>query len=262
MAIQVSVSGPDEDGRREIAIHSRPDGEEEEWAQNAERHPLRGTAHRPPSRSMPGPPRAPSRSRSTTSMTVLAEHGPRVRPRLPGPDRRLERGRAASTPRSPCPRSRAEEAHRFGIHPALLDAALHGVRLAAIEAQGQGPSLPSSWRGVSLHGGRGQGAAGEDRPQPRARASRSSSQTRPAPRSPRSRSCAPPARPRAAAERRQSAGGPARPRLDRGPPCRAGRSAPRGRALALRDRGRCPDPPRPPAKPPKRPGGDPAMARR
>src|SRR5258707_2877827 len=36
IAIQVSVSGPDVDGRREIAIHSRPDEEEAgEWTRNA-----------------------------------------------------------------------------------------------------------------------------------------------------------------------------------------------------------------------------------
>ena len=37
----------------------------------------------------------------------------------------------------------------FGVHPALLDAALHALALAGLD--GAGPvSLPFSWRGVSL----------------------------------------------------------------------------------------------------------------
>src|SRR4051794_9878159 len=35
LALQLFVSGPDEEGRREIAIHSRPEGEEGEWVKNA-----------------------------------------------------------------------------------------------------------------------------------------------------------------------------------------------------------------------------------
>ncbi|WP_435856683.1 SDR family NAD(P)-dependent oxidoreductase, partial [Streptomyces mutomycini] len=37
----------------------------------------------------------------------------------------------------------------FGIHPALLDAALHGLGL--VGGQGDGPRLPFAWSGVSLH---------------------------------------------------------------------------------------------------------------
>ncbi|MFJ9822640.1 SDR family NAD(P)-dependent oxidoreductase, partial [Streptomyces sp. NPDC101151] len=42
-----------------------------------------------------------------------------------------------------------EEAARFGVHPALLDAALHGVRLGDFFSDEQ-PRLPFAWRGVSL----------------------------------------------------------------------------------------------------------------
>ncbi|MET9836133.1 SDR family NAD(P)-dependent oxidoreductase, partial [Streptomyces sp. NPDC006385] len=43
-----------------------------------------------------------------------------------------------------------DEAARFGLHPALLDAALHGVRLGGFFADAQA-RLPFEWRGVSLH---------------------------------------------------------------------------------------------------------------
>ncbi|MFT3864030.1 MAG: type I polyketide synthase [Solirubrobacterales bacterium] len=43
-----------------------------------------------------------------------------------------------------------EEAGAFGIHPALLDSALHGALLAA-ETEHPGPALPFAWRGVRVH---------------------------------------------------------------------------------------------------------------
>ncbi|MFI2791118.1 type I polyketide synthase, partial [Kitasatospora sp. NPDC018614] len=43
-----------------------------------------------------------------------------------------------------------EEAARFGLHPALLDAALHGVRLGEFFSDGRA-RLPFEWRGVCLH---------------------------------------------------------------------------------------------------------------
>ena len=63
---------------------------------------------RPPRRAArpPGRPRAPSRSTSTTSTSALAERGLRLRPRLPGPARRLAARRRASSPRSRSPTSR------------------------------------------------------------------------------------------------------------------------------------------------------------
>ncbi|MFI6096917.1 type I polyketide synthase [Lentzea sp. NPDC051213] len=43
-----------------------------------------------------------------------------------------------------------EEAARFGLHPALLDAALHALIAAAPDDAGE-VALPFEWRGVSLH---------------------------------------------------------------------------------------------------------------
>ena len=94
VAIQVSVSGADEDGRREIAIHSRPDAEDAEWVRER-RGALSDAAHAPhPSPWTPGRPREPSRSRSSTSMTVLAEAGLEYGPAFQGLTRRLARRRA------------------------------------------------------------------------------------------------------------------------------------------------------------------------
>ena len=45
------------------------------------------------------------------------------------------------------------DAERFGLHPALLDAALHTVKLGEFvsDVQPGTPSLPFSWSGVVLH---------------------------------------------------------------------------------------------------------------
>ncbi|MFD6393243.1 SDR family NAD(P)-dependent oxidoreductase, partial [Nocardia sp. NPDC060259] len=43
------------------------------------------------------------------------------------------------------------DADRFGVHPALLDAALHAVAFGSFTTSGGGPLLPFSWSGVTLH---------------------------------------------------------------------------------------------------------------
>ncbi|MFD7505217.1 type I polyketide synthase, partial [Streptomyces sp. NPDC059850] len=43
------------------------------------------------------------------------------------------------------------EAGSYGLHPALLDSALHAVGLGGLIEDGQGARLPFSWSGVSLH---------------------------------------------------------------------------------------------------------------
>ncbi|MFG2994798.1 type I polyketide synthase [Streptomyces sp. NPDC048257] len=51
------------------------------------------------------------------------------------------------------PEGAEDEARRFGLHPALLDAALHAIGLGGLGADdGQG-RLPFAWTGVSLHAG-------------------------------------------------------------------------------------------------------------
>ena len=113
VAIQVSVSGPDEDGRREIAIHSSPEGEEEEWALNAS-----GVLSERP---LPTPEHLASEpaqgDRHPTEVSLLEEQ--------------------------------ADEAHRFAVHPALLEMALREAGLT--KQDGAGSELIASWQGVALH---------------------------------------------------------------------------------------------------------------
>ncbi|WP_432049245.1 polyketide synthase dehydratase domain-containing protein, partial [Streptomyces asiaticus] len=48
------------------------------------------------------------------------------------------------------PEGARSEAGAFGLHPALLDSALHAVGLGGL-VEGEGARLPFSWSGVSLH---------------------------------------------------------------------------------------------------------------
>ncbi|MFF2195171.1 SDR family NAD(P)-dependent oxidoreductase, partial [Streptomyces sp. NPDC058157] len=49
------------------------------------------------------------------------------------------------------PEDAAEEAGRFGLHPALLDAALHALRFGGLREGSVRGHLPFAWSGVSLH---------------------------------------------------------------------------------------------------------------
>ncbi|WP_431044272.1 type I polyketide synthase [Streptomyces sp. P1-3] len=49
------------------------------------------------------------------------------------------------------PQDAEEEAGRFGLHPALLDAALHAIGLGGLGTSDDAGRLPFAWSGVSLH---------------------------------------------------------------------------------------------------------------
>ena len=154
VAIQVSVSGPGEDGRREIAIHSRQEsgGEDDlsgahEWT----RHATGALSEHSPAVPEPleaWPPEGAEPIEVGYLYDLLAEHGLQYGPAFQGLSAAWREGERIHAEVS-LPEEQAEAAAAFGIHPALLDAALHGVALSAPE--GTTVKLPFSWSGVSLH---------------------------------------------------------------------------------------------------------------
>ena len=145
VAIQVSVSAPDERGGREIAIHSRPEAEEAEWTQHA------GGVLSEASQPEPGPletwpPEAAEPLEVSELYERLAEAGLEYGPAFQGLRAAWREGEdlfvEVALPEGP-----AAQAGRYALHPALLDAALHGIALS--RAGGEG-GLPFSWSGVSL----------------------------------------------------------------------------------------------------------------
>ncbi len=144
VAVQVGVGAPDEAGRRPVTVHSRPENTEDPWTRHAA-----GTLT-----PEPGPAAADLVSWPPEAEQValdgwyeaLAGAGFGYGPAFQGLRAAWRRdGEVYAEVEL------AEEATGFGLHPALLDAALHAVGLGKlVEDTGTG-RLPFSFTGVGLH---------------------------------------------------------------------------------------------------------------
>jgi acyl transferase domain-containing protein/acyl carrier protein len=150
LALQVCVAGPGERGRRAIAVHSRPDaGEEQEWTLHAEGVLAPRASQPDPELSEGGwPPEGAEPLDVEFAYERIAETGASFGSAFQGLTGAWRRGEEVYAEVS-LPDEQARVAEGFGIHPALLDAALHAGMLDAV---GSMPRLPSSWARVSLHG--------------------------------------------------------------------------------------------------------------
>jgi acyl transferase domain-containing protein len=145
VALRVSLSAPDEQGRREIAIHSRADGEAEDWARNAS-GVLSAAVSPSPAPLTQWPPAAAEPLDLDVLRARLAEAGFEYGEAFEGLSAVWRDGKDLYAELS---LPEGLEVGDFGAHPALLDAALHPLALAA----GEGVRLPFSWSGASLLGG-------------------------------------------------------------------------------------------------------------
>ncbi|HEX6688663.1 MAG TPA: acyltransferase domain-containing protein, partial [Solirubrobacterales bacterium] len=145
VAIQVAVSGRDEEGRREIAIHSRSDGEDGEWIRNASGALSARVLSVESFDSWP--PEGAEPLATEYLYDRLAEAGLDYGPAFQGLDAAWKVGEQIYAEVS-LPEEQAQSAGRFGVHPALLDSALHSMAFAkegVVRAE-----LPFSWSGVCL----------------------------------------------------------------------------------------------------------------
>ncbi|GAA0426277.1 SDR family NAD(P)-dependent oxidoreductase [Streptomyces luteireticuli] len=139
VAVQVSVGTPDDAGRRTIAVHSRDQESAGEWV----RHAVGMLAVAPVGAVEPmggqWPPQGAEPVDVTDAYDVLAGLGYAYGPVFQGL-RAVWRagGELFAEVRLPA------EADAFGIHPALLDAALHPLPSGDLW-------VPFSWNGVRLH---------------------------------------------------------------------------------------------------------------
>jgi acyl transferase domain-containing protein/acyl carrier protein len=158
--IQVSLAGPDDEGRREVSIHSRAeDGEEaidqaSAWTCNAQGilapgsfpvvEPLRVW-----------PPQGAESLDVDGLYERLADHGIDYGPAFRAVRAAWRLGDELLVEVS-LPEEQVQEARRFGLHPALFDAAGHvGVDLALAPGSADGGepgelALPFAWRGVRI----------------------------------------------------------------------------------------------------------------
>ncbi|MEV7020489.1 polyketide synthase dehydratase domain-containing protein, partial [Streptomyces sp. NPDC093991] len=170
--VQVLVEPSDGTGRRAVTVHARPEGEDEDapWTCHAE-GTLAFEAPVPPAAVAEAWPPADAEAVDVSGFYAAAEaagygYGPAFR----GLRRVWRRGDEVLAEVA-LPEGHRGDAAAFGLHPALLDAALHAHGCAPAPEDGQDAApgraalrLPFAWTGVTLH------AAGADRLRVRLRA--------------------------------------------------------------------------------------------
>jgi 5-hydroxydodecatetraenal polyketide synthase CpkA len=141
--------GPDEGGRRTVEIYSRPADTDAEWTCHAS-----GTlADLPSAPSIPDsewPPAGAEPAAVGDFYDWLLSRGFSYGPAFQGVQEVWRRGEELFAHVT----LREEEqpgAARFGVHPALLDAAMHAMVLHLDNGESAQAWLPFSWRGVRLH---------------------------------------------------------------------------------------------------------------
>ncbi|NXY96047.1 SDR family NAD(P)-dependent oxidoreductase, partial [Streptomyces sp. BR123] len=138
-------------GRRSLTLHSRPEGADPDtpWTRHAVGVLAPGTGQAP--QPLTEWPPAGAESVPVDGLYEgLADSGFGYGPVFRGL-RAAWRHQDAYYAEVALPEDAAAEAARFGLHPALLDAALHALGLGAADAGSGEGRLPFSWSGVSLH---------------------------------------------------------------------------------------------------------------
>ncbi|MFD0363634.1 SDR family NAD(P)-dependent oxidoreductase [Nocardia sp. GCM10030253] len=152
------VAGATEDTRgRSLSIYSRPqaepDAEQSEWTCHAVGviEPAAETAAESAAADFTvWPPRGAERVELEGGYEDLAAAGYRYGPLFRGLTALWRRGEELFA-EVDLPEHGRSSAERFGVHPALLDAALHAIALGAPPESDGEVSVPFSWEGVSLH---------------------------------------------------------------------------------------------------------------
>ncbi|WP_425578351.1 SDR family NAD(P)-dependent oxidoreductase, partial [Streptomyces albiaxialis] len=148
--LQVTVGGPDAEGRRELAVFSRVGDGAEPWTQHALGVVTAAEALPAPD---PGEAAWPPAGAEAVALDGFYEElvaaGFGYGPVFQGVRAAWRRDGEVFV-EAALGEDAAGEAGRFGLHPALLDAVLQTVGLADELGTG-GPGLPFAWTGVRLH---------------------------------------------------------------------------------------------------------------
>ncbi|WP_425472671.1 SDR family NAD(P)-dependent oxidoreductase [Streptomyces sedi] len=142
--VQLRVGAPDGAGRRPLAVHARDEEGDPAWARHASGLLAAGAAEPAPAAPGAWPPAGAEPVELAGFYEAMADGGFRYGPPFRGLRAAWRRGDEVF---AEVALDDDVEVGGFGLHPALLDAALHAVGLTADAAQG----LPFSWAGVRLH---------------------------------------------------------------------------------------------------------------
>ena len=144
--VQVLVHEADAAGRRAVSVHAQPDGGA--WVRHASGSLVGGT--RPTEfEATVWPPEGADPVATGDVYADLGARGFDYGPAFQGLTALWRRGDEVFAEVALPPGS-AADAEEFGLHPALLDAALHAVWYGPFLAGMEGPGLPFAWSGVSL----------------------------------------------------------------------------------------------------------------
>ncbi|WP_407649755.1 type I polyketide synthase [Goodfellowiella coeruleoviolacea] len=151
--IQLSVGPADEAGRRSLSLFSRPADDDlaESWTRHASGvlGPATAVGSSASASLLVWPPAGAEPVEVADVYERAADRGFVYGPTFQGLRAAWRRGDEVFAEVA-LPRENHGDAIRFGVHPALLDAALHAVALGALNTEGTG-RLPFSWSGVRLH---------------------------------------------------------------------------------------------------------------
>ncbi|MFE2408020.1 SDR family NAD(P)-dependent oxidoreductase [Kitasatospora sp. NPDC059408] len=154
LQVQIEVGAPDDTGRRPVALHTRPADADapEGWTRHADGAVTPDSALAPAG-AEPAPTAAAWPPAGAEPIDVdgfypgLREQGYGYGPVFQGVRAAWRLGDTVHAEvELPAP-ARADAA-RYGLHPALLDAALHPAGLGPLAGR---PGLPFAWTGVTLH---------------------------------------------------------------------------------------------------------------
>ncbi|MFI6349936.1 type I polyketide synthase [Streptomyces sp. NPDC050560] len=151
--LRVSVGEPDGAGRRTVGVYSRvPDAAPDAWARHASGFLASGAGAAPGGADLGvWPPRGATPVDVGGLYETLAADGLRYGPVFRGLRAAWRRGGEVFA-EVVLPEEAHGTAGAFGLHPALLDAALHaGELLGGDREPGRGATLPFAWSDVSLH---------------------------------------------------------------------------------------------------------------
>jgi candicidin polyketide synthase FscB len=151
LQLRLVADEPGAAGRHAFRVHTRPEdaAADAPWTRHAEGE-LAVTAGTPPPRTGPWPPAAAEPLDVGDLYDVLGEAGVRYGPAFRGVERAWRHGEDVLA-EVRLPAREAADAGRYGLHPALLDAALQPIGpggLVALDGPGR---MPFAWSGATLH---------------------------------------------------------------------------------------------------------------
>ena len=152
VAVQVVVGAWRESGERPVRIYSRidRDGADRAWTRHAEGVLSPTPEPTPKEEFEQWPPEGAELIDVSEAYPKLAARGYEYGPAFRGLRSVWRRG-AEVFVEAALPEQTKADASRFGLHPVLLDAILHGIGAGGILAESELTRLPFEWEGVSLH---------------------------------------------------------------------------------------------------------------